>query len=254
MYSPGRMQVTVVAHYGQKSAPMADFIRRCQNELAKGLLAAFRPYEVDQVHATLMGLEGYRWHDGIVNRNFLERRNERRQMNLAAAIAFLQSGSLPAIHIRIGGYKPDVDYGFTSQGQHPYLRSFSVHGEIAVAMGWPIAGDPILDRLRRQFNKMNIWHKRHDTEVDIDNDFYFVLGRIDRRVVTDKQVIAVEDNLRQLLVATDPITIEMGRSSLSIVGYLDKQLPMTTSCAFPIDGAVIDAALLRDLYPEESAN
>lgn len=251
MYIPGQMQVTLVSCYGQKTQPMIDLIRFCQNELSKGLLAAFRPYELEQVHATLVGLEGYRQQDKIINRNFLERRHEKREMNLAAAIAFSQSDSLPSMTIRIGGYQPEVDYGFTSQGQHPYLRSFSVHGEIAVAMGWPVAGNTVLDRLRRHFNTMNIWHKRHDTDVDVDNDFYFVLGCIDRRFVTDEHVTAVEGNLRQMLAATEPMRFEIDRSSLSIVGYLDKQLPLATSCAFPVDGLEIDVALLRALYPEE---
>ena len=50
-------------------------------------------------------------------------------------------------------------------------------------MGWPNEDGSYpnsLDLLRRTFREYGISHKWHRTDDEIDNDFFFVLGTIDR--------------------------------------------------------------------------
>jgi hypothetical protein len=196
---PERMQVTLVSFYSEKSGKVMEFIRLCQDNISKLLLSAFHPYEMEQVHATIIGLEGCRLGDKIKNENFQSFCKEERFVSAIELLDFLRSDDLPSFDIRIGGYRHHEDYGFLSRGKHPYLRSFSIQGPIAVAMGWPYDNEKYsdaLEKLRRHFNKLNILHRWHRTPSEEDNDFYFVLGRVDRRFVSDIQIQQVEEEMR----------------------------------------------------------
>lgn len=198
------MQVTLVSFYGEKNGKVVEFIRFCQDKLSKLLLSAFRPYEMEQVHATIIGLEGCRLEDKIKNENFHSFSKEERFMSAVELLDYLRSDDFPSFNIRIGGYRHHEDYGFLSQSKHPYLRSFSIQSSIAVAMGWPYDDENFpdtLERLRRHFNELNILHRWHRKPSEKDNDFYFVLGRVDRRFVGDIQIQQVEEEMRLFLAA-----------------------------------------------------
>src|SRR4029453_11203237 len=98
-------------------------------------------------------------------------------------IGIIQSTAhLPAL-IRLGGFDPARDYSFSSRGLHPAARSFSIQGRIAVAMGWPVvhgAFPPSIDVLRRELAQAGALHKYHASDGDIDNDFFFVIGQLER--------------------------------------------------------------------------
>jgi hypothetical protein len=187
----------------------------------------FRPYALEQVHATIIGLEGTLRNDSqLINTNYLELRQEARVMDLTKALDVIQHAPLLPMSIRIGGYRSEGHYGFTSRNQHPHLRSFSLQGDKAVTVAWPYQdGRPrsSLDRLRRSFNEANILHKYHAATRDTDNDLFFVLGHVEALGTTERQDI--ETAMRSLLADRDPLDVLLDKTKLSLVAYSDPELP-----------------------------
>ena len=172
----------------------------------------------------------------IVDCNFQAIRGKRHIINWQELLNFLRDPKFPEISIRIGGFNLNCNYGFTSRSQHPFLRGISLQGEIAVAMGWPFGEGgytTALDELRRSFQKFGVLHKWHQTEDDIDNDFFFVLGRVDRTHVSQAEEELIQAELRALLAGmTLPIVIN--QRTISFVSYVEPQLPLSTSRNIPI--------------------
>jgi len=199
MELPGKMQFTLVAFYGSKPPRFSGLIRSCQDELARLLLASFHPYDIDQVHGTLIGLEGVRQGETTLNSNFNALRSEMRHMDLRQILGLLSSTPLLPMKLQIGGFRHYEHFDFTSRGLHPYLRSFAIRDRIAVAMGWPTDSGrhpASLDELRRVFQNVNVLHQYHQKETDKDNDFFFVLGRVDRSDGDEFHIQKAEEILR----------------------------------------------------------
>ena len=196
------MQVTVVAYYGEKPTAIEEFVRSLQEELTHRLGFAFVPYEAEQVHATIIGLEAFRKGSEVLNLNFHELRGDRRAMNLSEILHFIEATDRLPFDLQIGGFSPAMIYPFTSRAEHPYFRSFGLQGSIAVAMGWPVSGQTYprhLDALRKCFNDYNVLHKYHRTNDSLDNDFFFVLGRIERSLVSEHGIQDTQDAMREKL-------------------------------------------------------
>lgn len=244
------MQATLVSQYGKKTDEFSSYVKRCQEELTTSLSSVFMPYEIAQVHSTIIGLEGCCRNSRIENTNFREHRQKVRLMVPSEFLTFLRSSSLPAFDVQIGGYVEAEDYGFLSQGKHPYLRSFSIQGVVAVAMGWPTDGTNTLDDFRRSFNPVNVLHKWHKAESDIDNDFFFVLGRVNQDSVSEETVDNAATHMRHFMANADPITVNVNRTSLQIVCYSDTQLPISTSIAHAIDDLNFTPNDLLQCYDE----
>lgn len=246
-----RMQVTLVAYYGKKPEVISNFIRSCQDILAEHLLSTFHPYDIEQVHGTIIGLEGYHHNNAIINENFLEI-GETRNMDIDKVLNFLRSSKMFPINIRMGGFRNYEKYCFTSRGKHPYLRSFSIQKGTAVAMGWPIKDEVYpnsLDDLRRKMStEVNVLHKYHKKKGDIDNDFYLVLGDVDLNSINEFKQQKVEEIMRLDLAGLEPVIFPLGLEQLSVVGYLDTQLPKKTSCCFCIQD--LRGENIEQLYPQ----
>jgi hypothetical protein len=219
--SPGG--VTLVAFYGDKPPALERLVVRLGRRLATETRGRFQAYATPQVHATLVGLEGVRSGGRIYNRNYLEVRGEQRAMDPAALLAVVRQ-RLP-ITVRIGGFDAGRPYPFTSRGEHPHRRSFCLRGSTAVAMGWPFddGGYPSsLDALRRAANAAGVLHKYHRSDDDVDNDFFFVLGRID----DPPHPAAIQQVLRRELAEQEPIHLILDTDTLRIVAYRDPRLPV----------------------------
>jgi hypothetical protein len=249
---PGKMQVTLVGYYGEKPSELAQLIRYLQDILSETLKSAFRPYHLEQVHGTVVGLEGHRFGATIRNSNSADL-GIHSDVDLLRLLTFLRGDDFPTIQVRIGGYRPHEKYSFDSRGMHPYLRSFSIQGEIAVAMGWPIFNSDFsnsLDELRWYFSsEFGIRHKWHKKDNDRDNDFFFVLGRLDRRQVEGVRLQGVAERIRLTLAGFDAIRATLSADTMQIVGYLDPQLPVETSCSWAVKDQTLTAARLLALYP-----
>lgn len=242
---PGHMQLTLVSHYGEKDPDLADLIHLLQMRLGSLLPGVFRPYQLEQVHGTIVGLEGCGTRAAVRNEN------SGQSMDVKGLLAYL-SQELHPIDVRIGGYRHISNFPFNSRGLHPYLRSFSIQGEIAVAMGWSMESDAVnrpLDGLRREFIRFGVRHKWHKSDDDVDDDFFFVLGRIDRRRVTAATRDAVAEEMRMLLAGHSGTTIRISNDTLRLVGYLDSQLPLETSCWYSIEEPEIRETVAT-IYPQ----
>ena len=246
------MQATLVSHYGEKPEKLASYVKQCQRMLSSSLEYAFTAYKMPQIHSTIIGLEGCLKNGAIKNTNFFKYRQEIRLMDPSKILAVLRSPYLPEFNVQIGGYIESENYGFLSQGQHPYLRSFSIQGNIAVAMGWPTGQTSVLEDFRRSFIQFNVLHKWHKTESAIDNDFFFVLGRINRNIVREDTIADTEANVRQFMASSDPIIVKVNAASMQIVCYSDAQLPLSTSRVHAIQDATFTPDDLSRCYDESN--
>ena len=248
------MNFTLVAYYGEKPEQVAELITATQQKLEHCLGEAFEEYSMDQVHGTIVGLEGTRVGNHILNTNYLEQRRQLRSIDFHRLFKVLKDQSLLPFSVSIGGYVDGKNYPFTSRGQHPYLRSFSIQGDIAVAMGWPCLGNlyPLsLDRLRRSLNSAGVLHKYHATANDIDNDFFFVLGKINQSKVDENSLYKTQEIMRTFLMKNYDLSIPINRENMSIIAYADSMLPIDTSRVYKLDAAETRVNEIKGHYQNE---
>ena len=94
--SDDTLRLTLVAFYGEKPSPLDSVIETLQSEISTEFGAAFVPYSIEQVHATLIGLEsewcGGRWR----NVNFHQHRSVDREPDFDGLVDFVRSsGDIP---------------------------------------------------------------------------------------------------------------------------------------------------------------
>ena len=244
-------QLTLVTHYGKKSSSLTSLITMLQNKLSSSLGAAFIPYEMEQVHGTIIGLEGILTDSGIINEWFKKNLKREENIDIDGLLKYIQSDRIDEITVQIGGWQPHKDYEFESKDQHPYLRSFSFRGEIAVAMGWPIVNDKYCEslyELRKSFEEVKFFHK-HNKDEYRDNDFFFVLGRVSKERVTPMLLQQAASEIRLILSGIEE-TVRINKDTLSIVAYVDTQLPLATSEAFSLNEKILTTRIVEDLYKQ----
>src|SRR2546421_3528785 len=208
-------QVGLVMFYGLKLPHFSMLIAECQERVRQILGDDFQPYRLEQVHATLISLEGVQGSPEM-NLNFERYRGQHRRMNFHGLLDFIRTGGSFPFKIQVGGFQ-DQDYPFASQGQRPYKRSFSVIGDKVVVIGWPIHIEAleldgtntlrsgreeynypnILEEIRRSLQRFNVLHTYHRVDTDIDNDFYFRIGLVPDLPLDDPCRERVEASIRQ---------------------------------------------------------
>ena len=210
--------ISAVAFYGPKTGRLRELLTGVQALIAEHVGGDFRPYTLDQVHATLIALNGVRAGGTIVNEYLLEHAGERREMDLPRVMDILARRFATPLRVRIGGFRPGQAVPFTSRGQHLAERSFSVQGEAFVLVGWPAeslvgAGRP-LDDLRREMNAAGVLHRYHARPGDVDNDLHLVVGHQDGApaAALARATAAVRDKL-----AGDPADLAIALSDVTIV-------------------------------------
>src|SRR6266567_3827743 len=159
----GSRFISAVAFYGPKTGRLREFLTGVQALIAEHVGGDFRPYALEQVHATLIALNGVREGGTIVNEYMLEHMGERREMDLPRVMDILARRFATPLRVRIGGFRPEQAVPFTSRGQHLAERAFSVRGNAFVLLGWPAdslagAGQP-LDELQREMNTAGVLHR-----------------------------------------------------------------------------------------------
>ena len=210
--------ISAVAFYGPKTGRLRELLTGVQAQIAEHVGNDFRPYTLDQVHATLIALNGVRAGGTIVNEYLLEHAGERREMDLPRVMDILARRFATPLRVRIGGFRPGQAVPFTSRGQHVAERSFSVQGEAFVLVGWPAeslagAGRP-LDDLRREMNAAGVLHRYHARPGDVDNDLHLVVGHQAGApaAALARATAAVRDKL-----AADPADLAIALSDVTIV-------------------------------------
>ena len=214
----GSRFISAVAFYGPKTGPLRELLAAVQALIAEQVGDDFRPYSLEQVHATLIALDGVRdpQTGAIVNAYLLAHAGVRREMDLPRVMDILARAT--PLRVRIGGFRPDQQIPFTSRGHHLAERSFCVQDHAFVLMGWPAdslagAGRP-LDELRREMNAANVRHKYHVRAADVDNDLYLVVGHHAGAPAgaVARATAAVRDKL-----AADPVDLTIGLTDVKIV-------------------------------------
>ena len=210
--------ISAVAFYGPKTGRLRELLTGVQAQIAEHVGDDFRPYTLDQVHATLIALNGVRAGGTIVNEYLLEHAGVRQEMDLPRVMDILARRFATPLRVRIGGFRPGQAVPFTSRGQHVAERSFSVQGEAFVLVGWPAeslagAGRP-LDDLRREMNAAGVLHRYHARPGDVDNDLHLVVGHQAgaSAAALARATAAVRDKL-----AADPADLAIALSDVTIV-------------------------------------
>jgi hypothetical protein len=210
--------ISAVAFYGPKTGRLRELVTEVQALIAEHVGAGFRPYTLDQVHATLIALNGVRAGGAVVNEYLLEHAGVRREMDLPRVMDILARRFTVPLRVRIGGFRPAQAVPFTSRGQHLAERTFSVQGEAFVLVGWPAEsifgpGRP-LDELRREMNAAGALHRYHARPADVDNDLHLVVGHHAGAPAgaLARATAAVRDQL-----AADPADLAIGLSDVKIV-------------------------------------
>lgn len=255
---PDLPNVSLVAFYREKALELKALIQKLQACLTEHeLIESFSPYELGQVHGTIIGCEGMKTKSGVVNKKYSDRRQETRYIDIPGFIDYLQYQVNFPLHMRFGGYNREFDYNFLSRNQHPYLRSFQLQSTedktIPVLIGWPWHNNTIswkIDNLRKDLQKFNLLHKYHEKLDDVDNDFYLRLGTIESQLTIEASEIIATD-IRNLLASRSALSIPIFLEDLAFAQYQDLSFnPATTKV---ISAAKITSSQLEALYPQ-SAN
>ena len=105
-------QQSLICNYGKKAEALEYFIRKCQDMISKDLKSKFHPYEIEQVHGTIIGLEATIKNRKIINRNFLE--NEiSEEMDFGEILPFIRNTfSNLQFEVQLGGFDAQKRYKF----------------------------------------------------------------------------------------------------------------------------------------------
>jgi hypothetical protein len=232
-----------------------------QNQVSLGLGNAFSgrfmPYSVEQVHLTIIGLEGGRSPQGIINDNYLKFRNAVRIMDFTAMLRSLQQTPLLPLTARFGGFRQTKPYPFQCWGRHPYEMSFVIMGDKVALNGWPYRNGlhvSDLNLLRQTMTGHGILHKYFPKASDKDNDLFMVIGRLDSTGMSDKQagifrhqIDLLGSIIRRKLAYRRPFVFNIGWRDLFLVQYQDPSLPWGSSFFLPLSQRP-SAAQVQALY------
>lgn len=263
------MQATVVALYGAKPATLCQLLTQMQSAVRQLLGPRFRSYDIQQIHATVIGLERDESHpDQYLNRNFQDFQRTDTDMDFGGLIQYLRYVFSSPMKIQIGGFQ-DREYSFSSRGKRPFERSFSIRGSNVLGIGWP-RRDPSdagpsrtpatanscppgfpdsLCRVRKAAERYGVLHAHHRQPDDADNDFYFRLGTLDDPITLDSVMHArVQHAVRQMLSLQSPLTVEIHSSNVSLAFYESEELRLYSTRSYPLDWAPLDAEFIRRAY------
>ncbi len=243
----GSRFISAVAWYGAKAGALGDLIAGVQGLIARHVGDGFRPYSPEQVHATLIALNGVTdpATGTIVNEYFLEHARVCVRMDLPLVMRILGSHFAAPLAVRFGGWGAGQPVPFRSRGVHLYERGFSVQGRAFVLVGWPAValagqGRPV-DRLRRDMNAAGVLHKYHRHETDVDDDLYLVVGHHDGAPAgaLERAAAAVRERL-----AADPVHVAIGLPDVSIVAADSHTLaPPLLRGGIPVDAEALLALM-----------
>ncbi len=251
---PNLPNLSLVAFYGNKSPELASLLLELQQSITNIVGDTFKPYCLEQIHATLLGLEGRKDDRGIINKWFLHHRGETRYIDFANFLDYLRySGRLPIV-VRIGGYDRSIDYGFVSRDRHPYERSFNLQNNIAILIGWSCRDKNFpmdLDRLRLEGQNCNILHKYYNSIDRVDNDLYMRLGMFVKELTTE-EIEKIEAKGREFLAVRSPLYLSIDTNSIFFTYYQDEFLTPATTRVIPLSDATQEQ--LENIYSSEKTD
>ncbi len=247
--------ISLVAYYRDKPDKLSLLIRDVQQQLDNIYGNNFIPYDLDQVHGTVIGCEGLKIAKGIVNKWFYKHRNELKYSDFSGLLSYFSNTKILPLKIRFGGYQQDVDYQFLSRRKHPTNRSFQLQNSdnnqlIPIIIGWSSIEQEIttdFNQLRYDCQQYNFLHKYHQQEHDIDNDFYLRLGTITNNSNNNHKIEA-EKIIIDYLQKRSPTIIELSNKNLALVKYQNLLLPLNNTEYYPLEKLNIDDDFINYLY------
>jgi len=259
-------QVSLISLYGEKPLALATLITQCQEMIAAIPGIEFLPYNFSQIHATLVGLEKVMG-TPMNNLNLERYHNRYEKMDVCSFLEFLRTSDYLPFQVQLGGFD-NRDYSFTSRQQRPFERSFSLQGDKAVLMGWPVAEQfnslPIsanldllkktliypntLDQLRKASQSFNILHTYHRTPADVDNDFYFRIGLINPETLDTSSKRSLENSVREFLSNLAPLFINIRLVDLFVAAYEHETLPLYSTKIWSLQDEKLTHEFIESLY------
>ena len=253
---PNLPNVSLVAFYGDKPTELIALIKKLQDYLAnhQAIKGKFSPFQLEQVHGTIIGSEGLKTKSGVISKWFYELRQETKYIDFPNLINYFQYHFDFPLTIRFGGYDPSLDYNFLSRNQHPYFRSFqlqpTINQTIPVLIAWSWSNNNIslgINNLRQTLQRFNLLHKYHATPDTLDNDFYLRLGTIEGKL-NSETIESIATEIRNILATHSALDLPLRIQDLAFVQYQDLSLTPKTTKVMPL--AEITVSKLRQLYPE----
>jgi hypothetical protein len=247
--------VSLVAYYGNKPLKLQQLITELQQLLKDSFATNFIPYDLKQVHATIIGCEGVKTKSGIINKWFYALRNEIRYIDCAGLLNYFLTSNLFLLNICFGGYQDDVDYQFLSRDRHPAVRSFQLqiakdNTLIPIVIGWSLQEQIItteIDNIRRNLQQFNCLHKYHKFPHNIDNDVYLRLGTITTNFNSDL-IATIQQKVNYYLQNKKPTIIPLSKENLAIAKYQSLSLPISTTEIYSLAKLYNNPKLIQQLY------
>ena len=257
-------QATLIMLYGPKPAYLAAVIAECQKQITSLLGNCFQPYDLHQVHATLVNLDLIPGSKGS-NLHLSTYRGQSQSMDIAGLLNFIRTSGHFPFRVQIGGFQ-DRDYPFCSRHQRPYSRSLSIVGnEIVVArmIGWPIREvetstsnltqekhtyPDTLEEVRRAAEGFNILHRYYLGLTDRDNDFYFRIGLIHQLAPDSPLCRQAEHVVREFLSTIKPVIVEIALADVYVASFQDQTLPLASTKIWSVNDSRVTSEFIWSLY------
>ncbi|MEM9917860.1 MAG: hypothetical protein AAF990_07180 [Bacteroidota bacterium] len=254
-------QLTLVSFYGPKNTAFVEYMDALHSEIKKSELAAwYRPYDIDQIHGTLIGLEklvGFQEH---FNRNIWEKDGLKRLMQTDCILEIIER-YLEETIIRMGGIQKGTS-AFHSWGRDPYDRMFNIQADRLNINGWPYTAqadevrcaESLVDLRSAFYQQANIQHKYHQQK---DNDFYMVLGRLDFKGLSAREIeTTCKPAMRALKktitekMSTKLLELKLAIDNTFLVQYEDKDLNRRRSKSWNIEVLRSNPDFIQQLYDD----
>lgn len=235
-------QHTLVAFYGEKQGNLLDLIQGIHSQILRSSLRDFfRPYDLDQIHATIVGMEKIPGEDPPFNLNVWKKKGHRVPID-PAGIENTLMRFLP-MNLQFGGFPEDFE-GFRSLGKRLFERTFELDWSSgkAVLIGWPV--DARRQPTERLLQVRDTLYQQHQIlhKYEGDKDCYLVIGRLgglDRiDASTNRQLKSAKQELEEKIwqyLSVHLYHIPLEFDQLSVVQYTDTTLPRSKSQAWPLD-------------------
>jgi hypothetical protein len=266
--------LTLVAFHGPHK-PAA--LKKLLSEVLSALPSSydFERYTMDQMHATLIGMETDLVDGRLYGRWFKTNRQALREVSveqLHRVITDFVAANEPLFAIRFGGFReryctcradrPDAcdDWScstgalFHSCDRTPYEGSFyAVAPGPAVITGWPVAFTHRLYEFRRSLEQAGLADKYHydapHEKAHWKNDDCFIRIGTFREPLPVETLREIQHGMRTFFANMEPVVVDLTPADVAIVSYLNPSLREQDVLArIPLPAFLDDPASLRRLY------